>query len=381
MYWRTFIGHFRFNKKSILKNERFQDFVVPFLSVILGFIVGAIIMIVTKHNPLVAYTALLKGAGLLGDLKRFGDSLLNMTPLILTGLSVAFAFRTGLFNIGAAGQVLVGGFVAVYLGITVHLPWFLHMPLCVVAAIIAGAAWAFIPGLLKAKFKIHEVVSTIMMNWIAVWTVYYLTPTFIKGNYDTESKVIQATASMRVDWMTKLFNGSNVNLGFFMALGAVVVIWFILQKTTFGFELKAVGFNQTGAEYAGIKVSRNIILSMVISGALAGLGGAVFYLGYTDNIKIGVLPSIGLDGIAVSLVGLNSPIGVIFSSFLLGFMNAGKGFMTTSTQVPNELVPIINGVIIFFAAVNLMLKNGIVSLSKLSDRLKKVIKKGGETVE
>jgi ABC-type uncharacterized transport system permease subunit len=151
-----------------------------------------------------------------------------------------------------------------------------------------------------------------------------------------------------------------------MALAAIFIVWFILQKTTFGFELKAVGFNQNGAEYAGMKVKRDVILSMMISGALAGLAGAVFYLGYTDNMKIGVLPSMGLDGIAVSLVGLNSPIGVIFSSFLLGFMNAGKGFMTTSTSVPNELIPIINGVIIFFAAVNLMLKNGIIKLSMIT---------------
>jgi simple sugar transport system permease protein len=353
------------NKISkILLDEQKQSKFIPFLSILLGFIIGAIVMLLSGNNPIEAYLRLIEGAGLFGDIKRFGNTLLIMTTLILTGLSVSFAFRTGLFNIGAAGQMLMGGFVATYIGIVYSMPKVLHLTIAVVFAMIAGAIWAIIPGLLKAKYKIHEVVTTIMMNWIAVWSVYYLVPVLIKGKYDTESLPIKDTASLRTSWLSNLFNHSNVNIGLFLAIIAAIIIWIILEKTTFGYELKAVGFNEDAAQYAGIKVNRNIILSMMISGALAGLAGATFYLGYTDNIKISVLPSQGFDGIAVALLGVNSPIGVVFSAFLFGIMNAGKGFMQSSTNVPHELVPIIMGTIIFFAATNQMIKGWINKLGK-----------------
>lgn len=345
-------------------SERNQKIIVPFLAVMLGFLVGALVMLFSGYNPVEAYLALLKGAGLLGNIKRFGDTLLSMTTLTLTGLSVAFAFRTGLFNIGAAGQMLMGGFVAVYVGVTLSLPWVVHMLLAVFAAVLTGALWAFLPGLLKAKFKIHEVVTTIMMNWIAYWSVYYLVPTYIPGHFNTESIPIKPTATLRVEWLTQLFHGSYVNIGLFFALAAVVIIWWVMERTVFGYELKAVGFNGQAAKYAGMKVSRNIILSMMIAGGLAGLAGAVFYLGYTDNIKIGVLPSQGFDGIAVALLGLNNPFGVALAAFLFGFMNAGKLFMQSATAVPNELVPIINAIIIFFAAIYLMIKIWLQKIGK-----------------
>lgn len=351
-----------------LTSEGMQKYVVPFLSVILGFIAGAIVMLASGYNPAQAYAALLKGAGFLGDIKRFGDTLLNMTTLILTGLSVAFAFRTGLFNIGAAGQMLMGGFVAVFIGVRFDLPGYIHAPLAVIAAVVAGAVWGILPGFLKSRFNIHEVVTTIMMNWIAYWSVYYFVPAKIPGQFNTESAVIHSTASLKVEWLANIFKGSYVNIGLILAFISVIIIWWILEKTTFGYELKSVGFNKHAAEYAGMKVGRNIVYSMMISGALAGLAGAVYYLGYTDNIKIGVLPPQGYDGIAVALVGLNNPIGVIFSALLFGFMNAGKLFMQSSTEVPNELVSIINGIIIFFAAVNLMLKGW---LGKMDKKLKR----------
>lgn len=343
---------------------RKQKFLIPFLSVLLGLITGAVVMLLTGHNPVEAYVALMKGAGFFGDVKRFGDTLLNMTTLILTGLSVAFAFRTGLFNIGVSGQMLMGGFVAVLLGCTLTLPKVIHLPLVVLGAIVAGAIWAFLPGLLKAKFRIHEVVSTIMMNYIAVWSVYYFVPTFIPGSFNTESRVINETASLRVKWLSDLFKGSYVNIGLFLAIICVVLVWWILEKTTFGYELKSVGFNINAAKYAGMKVNRNMVLSMMIAGALAGLAGATYYVGYADNIKIGVVPSQGPDGIAVALLALNNPFGVVLSAFLFGFMNAGRLFMQSSTNVPNELVPIIIAIIVFFAATSLMLENWVNKLQK-----------------
>ncbi len=349
---------------SSLTPEQKQDIFVPFLSVLLGFAAGAIVMLLSGHNPLTAYHALLKGAGLLGHVKRFGDTLLQMTTLILTGLSIAFAFRTGLFNIGAAGQMLMGGFVAVLIGVKCELPKIIHLPLAVLAAALAGALWAWLPGLLKARYRISEVVITIMMNWIAYWSVYYFVPAWIPGHFNTESMPIHPTASLRVGWLSRLFDGSYVNLGLFIALAAAIVVWWILEKTVFGYELKAVGFNPHAAEYAGMQVSRNMILSMMIAGTLAGLAGATYYLGYADNLKIGVLPAQGLDGIAVALVGLNTPGGVILAAFLFGLMNAGKLFMQGATDVPNELVPSIIATIIFFAATNLMLKGWLARLAR-----------------
>lgn len=339
--------------------------IVPVLAVLLGFIGGAIVMAVTGHDPIQAYSALLKGAGFYGDIKRLGDTLLNTTTLLLTGLSVAFAFRTGLFNIGVSGQMLMGGFAAVYIGIVVKLPSYIHWPLAVICSIIVGAVWAFLPGLLKARFRIHEVVSTIMMNYIALWTVYYLVPTYIQGSFNTESKPIELTSSLRTEWLTKLFKGSYVNIGLFLAIICVLLVWWILEKTTFGYELKSVGFNINASKYAGMKVNRNMIFSMMIAGALAGLAGATYYIGYANNIKIGVLPSQGPDGIAVALLGLNNPFGVALSALLFGFMNAGRLFMQSSTSVPNELVPIIVAIIIFFAATSLMLQGWLNKLEKI----------------
>jgi simple sugar transport system permease protein len=342
--------------RAYLSIEKNQNKVIPFLSVILGFIIGAIVMIASGFNPIEAYSKLFQGAGLYGDIRRLGETFVLATSLTLTGLAVAFGMRTGLFNIGASGQLLMGGFVAVFIGITLDLPKIIHMPLAVTAAMLMGALWGMIPGLLKAKFNVHEVVSSIMMNWIAVWTVYYFVPAYIKGRYDTESATIKSTASLRVPWLTDLFNGSSMNLGIFIAIFAAIAVWFILEKTTFGYELKAVGLNKEAAKYAGIHVNRNIVLSMMISGALAGLAGATFYLGYTNNVKIGELPTLGFDGIAVALLGVNTPFGVVLSALLFGVMNAGKGFMQAATKVPNELVQIIMAVIIFFAAATLLIR-------------------------
>ena len=210
-------------------------------------------------------------------IERVGNTLATATPLILTGLSVAFAFRTGLFNIGAAGQMLIGGLCATAVGLTLVLPKPLLLTVMVAAAILGGAAWGLVPGLLKAKFNVHEVVATIMMNWISYWTVYYVVPAYYKGAYlETESRKIPDAASLKVEWLTDLFGGSYINLGLFLAIVSVIVIAFIIDRTTFGYELKAVGFNRHASEYAGIKANRSIIISMMIAGALAGLGERPF---------------------------------------------------------------------------------------------------------
>ncbi|MFR1837461.1 MAG: ABC transporter permease, partial [Turicibacter sanguinis] len=237
-----------------LADDNVQKKLAPFASVILGFIIGFIVLLCLGYNPAEGFSYLFQGGfkGIMsGNLKQFGNTLLQMTPLVLTGLSVAFAFRTGLFNIGVSGQMLVGGFAAVYCGIILDLPRFIHLPVVVLVAMLAGGVWAIIPGLLKAKFKIHEVVTSIMMNYIALWMVQYGVTTFIPGKYSTESATISETASLKTAWMTSLFDGSSINIGFILAILACLVVWLILDKTTFGYELKAVGFNPDAAHYAG----------------------------------------------------------------------------------------------------------------------------------
>ncbi len=345
--------------KIDLSDDAVQKKLAPFASVILGFLVGFIVLFMIGYNPFEGFTYLFQGGfkGILsGDLKQFGNGLLQMTPLILTGLSVAFAFRTGLFNIGVPGQMLVGGFMAVYLGVALDLPRVIHLIVVVLGAMIAGGIWAIVPGILKAKFKIHEVVTSIMMNYIALWGVQYAVKVLIPGKYSTESATIAQTASLKVAGMTEFFSGSAVNLGLVFAVIACLVIWFILEKTTFGYELKAVGYNHHAAEYAGMKATRNVILSMIIAGVLAGLAGATFYVGYTDHIKIGVLPTQGYDGIAVALLGLNTPIGVFLAAALFGFMKVGGAFMQAMTEIPSELIDIIISTIIYFSAISLILQ-------------------------
>jgi len=324
-------------------------------AVFLGLTAGAILMLVIGKNPITGYVSLFRGG--LMSAERIGNTLATATPLILTGLSVAFAFRTGLFNIGAAGQMLIGGLCATAIGLSFSWPrplMLISMPLC---AILGGAVWGVIPGLLKARFNVNEVVSTIMMNWIAYWSVYYIVPSNFKGEYlETESARLPEVASLKTPWLTNLFQGSYINLGLFLAILAVALISFLLNRTTLGYELKAVGFNRHASEYAGISVNRNIILSMMIAGALSGIAGATFYTGYASNIQIGVLPTQGYDGIAVSLLGANSPWGVFAAALFFGLLHSGKGFMNAMTKIPPDISDSIIAIIIYFTATSLLIE-------------------------
>ena len=322
------------------------------LAVVLGLIAGAILMVVIGDNPIKGYGYLFKGA--LMNVSRIGDTLATATPLILTGLSVGFAFKTGLFNIGTPGQMLFGGFcaTAVALNYSASMPRPILIIVMIIVAALAGAIWAFIPGVLKAKFNVNEVVSSIMMNWTCYWIVYYAIPAYFKGSTETESRNIPDMASLKTPWLTELFSGSYINLGILIAIIAVIVIGFILNKTVLGYELKAVGFNRDAAEYAGMSVNKNIVVSMMISGALSGLAGVTQYIGNASNMQIGVMPTQGFDGIAVSLLGANNPIGIFISAIFFGILYSGKGFMNANTSIPPEIADTIIAIIIYFAAIS-----------------------------
>ena len=339
-----------------------KEVVILLLTILIGLLAGAVLMAGTGHDWLVGYEYLFKGGVM--SIERAGNTIATAVPLIFTGLSVAFAFKTGLFNIGAAGQMLIGGFCATAVGLTLDLPKVVLLPAMALAALVSGGLWGAIAGWLKAKYNVNEVVSTIMLNWIAYWFVYYSVPAYFKGSFETESRNIPFAASLRTEWLSELFHGSYVNIGVFLAIGATLLTAFLLQRTTLGFALKAVGFNPYGAENGGIDSRRCIILSMVIAGALSGVGGMTLYCGYGTNLQIGILPSQGFDGIAVALLGANSPWGVMAAALFFGLLYSGKGFMNAMTSIPPEIADTIIATIIYFAATSMLIEKGIARVMK-----------------
>ncbi|RDW19540.1 branched-chain amino acid ABC transporter permease [Oceanobacillus arenosus] len=343
-------------------NKRLITILIPIISVLLGLIAGAIIMLASGYNPIAGYTALWNGA--FGDSYTIGETIRRTTPYILTGLSIAFAFRTGLFNIGAEGQVIVGWLAAIWVGLAVDAPMIIHLPLAILASIAAGALWAFVPGILKAKLGVHEVIVTIMMNYIALFSANeIIRKVLTDGGTTTES--IPATASLASPWLQSITFYSRMHYGILIALFAAVIMWFIIERTTLGYELKAVGYNQHASKYAGMNVSKNIVLTMVIAGAFAGLAGAMEGLGTYGTISVmsGNI-NIGFDGIAVALLGANNPLGVVFAAFLFGALKEGAGEMPTGAGVPTELVDIIIALIIFFVASSYIIRWALLRFKK-----------------
>lgn len=335
---------------------------IPIISVLLGVIVGTIIMLITGYSPVDAYTALWNGA--FGEVYFTGEVVRQITPLILAGLAVAFAFRTGLFNIGVEGQLIVGWTAAVWVGVAFDLPKVIHLPLAVLAAALAGALWAFVPGFLKARFRVHEVIVSIMMNYIALHVTNYMIRNVITDKGDRTENVFPS-ATLRSDFLASMTDHSRLHWGILIALLCVVIMWFILEKTTKGYELKAVGFNQHASQYAGMNVNRNIILSMVISGVFAGLAGAMEGLGTFEYASIkGGFTGVGFDGIAVALLGANGPIGIVLASILFGFLKVGALNMPLEAGVPNEMVDIIIALIVFFVASSYMIRLFLEKISK-----------------
>ncbi|WP_017380886.1 ABC transporter permease [Paenisporosarcina sp. TG-14] len=328
-------------------SNRIVNILVPVISVILGLLVGAIVMLVSGYDPVAGYSALWNG--IFGDVYTMGETIRQITPYILAGLAVAFAFRTGLFNIGVEGQLIVGWFAAAYVGVAFDLPKMIHLPLAILAAAAAGALWGFIPGLLKARFKVHEVIVTIMMNYVALHTTNALVRAISDGGDNTGP--INPNASLRSDFLANMTDFSRLHYGIIIALVMVLVMYIILEKTTLGFELKAVGLNQHASEYAGMNVNKNIILAMVISGAFAGLGGAMEALGTFGFASVkGGFTGIGFDGIAVALLGANTPLGIIFGATLFGSLKYGATNMPNEAGIPEEIVSIVIAIIIFFVA-------------------------------
>ncbi|QDP40240.1 ABC transporter permease [Radiobacillus deserti] len=345
----------------MFSNKTF-NIVVPVVSVLLGLLAGAIIMLVFGYNPIQGYIALWNGA--FGSSYFFGETIRQVTPYILTGLSIAFAFRTGLFNIGAEGQVIVGWLAAVWVGAAFDAPMIIHLPLALIAAALAGAIWGFVPGILKAKLGVHEVIITIMMNYIALHISNAMIREVLTDSGDS-TEPIKESASLASNWLMEMTGYSRMHFGIIVALLAAFFVWFLLEKTTRGYELRSVGFNKHASEYAGMNVGGNIILAMVISGGVAGLAGAMEGLGTFGYMPThSAFTNLGFDGIAVALLGGNNAFGVIIAAFLFGVLKIGSLNMPTAAEVPSELVEIVIALIIFFVASSYIIRWAILKLKK-----------------
>ncbi|MFP4976324.1 ABC transporter permease [Paenibacillus sp. CN-4] len=323
-------------------------YIVPIVAIFLGFLVGAIVMLIGGYDPLTAYSALF--TRVFGNMYNFGEAIREMTPLMLTGLAVAFAFRSGMFNIGADGQVMIGMTAASVVGIKfAALPAFLLVPLAVIAAGLAGGLWAGIAGFLKAKRGINEVITTIMLNWIALYFANYIVRNFLL--LEGQNRSVDIPASMSMSFLFNMFDNARLHWGTLIALAAAVFFYVYLWKTKQGYEMRAVGFNPNAAEYAGMNVGRNIVKAMFISGVFAGLAGAGEVLGVFHYQSIfAASPGYGFDGIAVALLGLTHPFGVVLAAILYGTLTYGSAGMSFSADVPPELIRIVIGSIIFFIA-------------------------------
>lgn len=324
---------------------------VPLVAVVLGLLIGAILLIVSGASPVEAYSALLEGA--FGSPVAVQRTLEKATPLIFSGLAVAFAFKAGLFNIGAQGQLLVGAVVAAFVGFSIEgLPAIIHAPLALLIGGLAGALYGFIPGALKVYTGAHEVIVTIMLNYVAI----NLTDFLADGPWKDPSPTNIVARTPKIFPSAELPVVGNVPIGFILALVGAVVVWWLIYRTTLGYEIRTVGLNSSAAQYAGIRVARTVILTMMISGFLAGLGGAVETQGINERFQPGFNTGLGFDGITVALLGKTSPFGVIPAALLLGAMRAGSSQMQFSADVAAEITDVITAFILFFVAADVIVR-------------------------
>ncbi len=347
--------------KTLVKSQGFASLISSVAAALLGIVLGLVIMLVANPGKAFQGFGTLLAGGFNNGLKGIGDVLYYATPILLTGLSVGFAFKTGLFNIGATGQYTMGMFGSLLTAhglkdvVTSDFLWVI----CILAGILFGMLWGMIPGLFKALFNVNEVITAIMTNYIGMYLVDMIiknTPLLYNATYNW-TNVMPANSDLPKWGMTALFPNSYANAGFIIAVLVAILLYILLNKTTFGYELKACGTNKNAARYAGINEKKNIILAMVIAGGLAGLGGAVQMQAglqgtYTPN---NTLATQGFDGIAVALLGTSNPVGIIFAALFFAHLKQG-GFFMQNNGFKNEIIDVIVGVTVYFAAFALFFK-------------------------
>ena len=363
---------------GLLTSEKWGSFTVSVLSVLLMLLTSSVILLLLGKNPVTAFYSFLQGCGLApkanygggsGMLSDFSDYLNILAPMLLAALSFIVAFKTGLFNIGISGQMLLSGFMAtITVGYMKELPPWLAKPLVVIIGLVTGALLGALIGFLKYKFNIHEVVSTIMVNYI----ISYTTGFFINNSYvdmlTRSSRICSANA--RLTFTGVQIGGINckIPLGIVLSVAAAFLVKFVFERTVFGFELKTVGTSKNCARYIGINAGRSIVLSMALSGMFAGLAGVTYYLGYTNTIVPKTLPGMGYDSIAVALFGNSSPVGSIFAAMIITIFQSGANYMSSSIGVAKEIASLITGILLLFAACGEFMKDlGFRKIQKRED--------------
>jgi ABC-type uncharacterized transport system permease subunit len=332
---------------------------IPFLAILTAVIAGAIIVALVRGNPLLAYYGLIQGS--FGSARALSETAVWATPYIFAGLAVALAFKGGLFNIGAEGQLAVGATCSALIGYALpgwlgfDLPAIVHLPLTIVIGMVMGSFWAAIVGFLKAYTGGHEVINTIMMNYIALNTVSFLLNGPMRdpnpNNVIARTPLIAESARMPA-----LFEGLRIHWGFIFALLVAYFIWWLLNKTTLGFEIRTVGANPGAAKYAGINVKRTIILTMAISGMLAGLAGSIEVTGLNYRHELGFAIGYGFDAIAIALLGKSHPLGVVLAAILFAAMRNGATRMQFLTQMPVDLISMLQALILAFVAADAIVR-------------------------
>lgn len=353
-------------KQSIFTSEGFVSLLSSFICIIIGLVAGFVVLLLLGGGK--AYSdgfrqILLGGFYMMPT--GIGKEIVTAAPLIMCGLSVAFAFKTGLFNIGASGQYTLGAFGGLIFAILLHAPWYV----CLLMATVFGAIWGAIPGIFKAYLNVNEVITSIMFNWIGLYgcnTIMYGRGSGAMYNAK-QSKTFPVTGDSLIPAkifgldLSEVFNYKSCTIAIFLAIIVAIILYIVLNKTTFGYELKACGSNRNAAKYAGINERRNVILSMLIAGALSGFGAGLYYLSGAAQWIPGdstALPSTGFDGISVALLASSNPIGAIFSALFISHITTGGGFMNASL-FPPEIAQLISGIIIYLCAFSLLFRNMI----------------------
>lgn len=372
------------NKKSIWRNDAFQTIIASLLCILVGLIVGYIVLlIINPHGAGEAIMAIVKNyfyyPSAVAVTKYLGTTLVKASALLMCALSVLFAYKVGLFNIGAAGQYVIGAGACLFLGVKLGLPWYV----CLVAAVVAAALVGGLSGLLKAYFNVNEVISCIMLNWIGLYSVNMLL-TQIKDPNTPYTKAIAGTnesALLPNAGLDKIFaNNEFVTIGVIIAVVMAILVWIILEKTKFGYELKATGLNKHAAKYCGMHEKRNIILTMVIAGGLAGLGAGIFYLTGIEQwmVQQTTIPGMGFNGIAAAFLGGSNPIGAIFSSYFIQHITSGGSYVD-KTMYCAQISDLISAFIIYLCGFVLFFKIWLNKfLNKRDEKRLAKEQKGGE---
>ena len=342
-------------KKSLVDIIADNKLIHTLLAIVIGFVVGALFMVMMNVSVGAAYGKLF--SSIFSSVKNLSYCVVYATPYIVAGLSVAFSFKTGVFNIGAEGQFVVGAMAACCVGILCpNLPSFVMIPLCFAVAMIAGAVWGVVVGVLKTKWGINEVLSMIMFNWIAFYLSNYIATRPIihsDGNSNATKTISDAARTLLPEGVIKGMNlAPTANWGILVAILLTIVVWYIIEKTTLGYELKAVGFNKHAAEYGGISVNRSILTALGISGGMAGLAGALHLMGMGGRIPVFAgQEGFGFAGIVVALIGMTNPFGVFLAGLFYGALTYG-GSKLTLVGAPSQVVNIIVGTVVFFIAIS-----------------------------